>query len=244
MTKKDNKKRSSKNHVEEKESCGLSSLKDVPGDVYQKSDDKKINTHDNPINIPSTYSTPRESIFDFFNNLKDSKQQSNKPHSAPQIHNSKNQIYQAPRSSRRTFDRQDTPRPRSQTPPCSHGESNTLRRRSNSKLGGRIQEITSCLFGAIERTNKSTNSKSQITHCCLRHRNQSPPSSNSVSPKASMGRYGSIPKSPHGYRLYNCISSRHECTNCECQIEQNKSRTILHQHLVVITIFKMKILII
>lgn len=220
MTKKDNKKGRSKKRVEEKESCALSSLKEI--EVLSKKNDKILNVFDNSISIPSTYSTPRESIPEIPHNFKDLKQHFNRPHSVPQVQNSKNQIYQATRSSRKGLERQDTPRPRSETPPFSRGESNTIRKRS--RFRGKFQEFTSCFSNAIDRNNKSTNSKSQIHHHHLNHRSWSPCSSKSISPRTSIGHYGSIPRSPRGHRLHNCTSPGRECINHKCQKERHKLR--------------------
>lgn len=225
MTKKDSKKGSSKNHVQDKESCGLSCLKEVE---LQNNNDKKINVNNNNTNIHSTYSTPRESIFEIPNNSKHLKEHFSRPHTSPQIQSSKNQSCQAPRSSRRTLERQDTPRPRSETPPIIRGESCELRAHSKSKLKGKFHEITSHFLESIKRKNKSTSSKSRMSHHRLHHKSWSPRSSRSISPRDSMGRYGSIPRSPRGYRQYNCTNSQHTCSNHQCEGRRCKSRSTLN----------------
>ena len=220
MTKKDSRKEKSKHYVEEKESCGLSSLKDV--EVFQKINEKKGNAYDNLVSVPSTYSTPRESIFEISDNLKDTKQHSNRPHSAPQIQNPKYQNYQATRLFRKSFDRQDIPRPRLEAPPFSPEEANAFRRCSNSKFRRKIQEITSYIFEATIRNRQSTNSQFSNHH--YHHSNWSPRSSDSVSSTATMEHCGNIPKLSCEHHLYNDKSGEHECTNLQCQRERHKSR--------------------
>jgi len=219
MTKKESKNGSSKNQSHDKES-GLACLKEVE---VQINNDKKTNKNNNSTNIQSTYSTPRESILEIPNNSKYPKGYINRPHSAPQIQTSKKQCFEPPRSSRRTLERQDTPRPRSETPPSVRRESCELKIHSKSKL----KEIASQFFKAIQKKNK-LRSNSQISHHRLHHKSWSPRNGHSISLKASVGRYGNIPKSPKGYYQYNCSSPKLRCDNRHCDKRRCKSRFAIH----------------